>query len=347
MLNKKISRKMKKVLFILLTLTCGMFSSCENGDWEFPDYEYQTVYFAYQSPIRTITLGEDFYDTTLDNLHQCQIMATMGGVYSNKKNVEIGIAVDNSICDNLNFDNGNPVKAMPSSYYTLSGDKITIKKGEILGGVTVQLTDAFFADPEAVNTNYVIPVKMTSVNGADSILSGIPLTSDARYGVAEDWEVLPKNYILYAVKYINQYDAVYLRRGVDNYSGGIDGTTVRHGAFVEKDEVVDGITTRSLNTIAWAHPAKDAEGTNMNAVLLLTFDASGNCTITSDTEGITATGSGQYVVDGDKKSWGNEDRDALYLDYTLEYAGIKCQTKDTLVVRDRGVRSEWFSTVAK
>ena len=218
MLNKKISRKMKKVLFILLTLTCGMFSSCENGDWEFPDYEYQTVYFAYQSPIRTITLGEDFYDTTLDNLHQCQIMATMGGVYSNKKNVEIGIAVDNSICDNLNFDNGNPVKAMPSSYYTLSGDKITIKKGEILGGVTVQLTDAFFADPEAVNTNYVIPVKMTSVNGADSILSGIPLTSDARYGVAEDWEVLPKNYILYAVKYINQYDAVYLRRGVDNYS---------------------------------------------------------------------------------------------------------------------------------
>ena len=188
---------------------------------------------------------------------------------------------------------------------------------------------------------------MTSVNGADSILSGIPLTSDARYGVAEDWEVLPKNYMLYAVKYINQYDAVYLRRGVDNYSGGIEGTTVRHGAFVEKDEVVDGITTRSLNTIAWAHPAKDAEGTNMNAVLLLTFDASGNCTITSDTEGITATGSGQYVVDGDKKSWGNEDRDALYLDYTLEYAGIKCQTKDTLVVRDRGVRSEWFSTVAK
>lgn len=338
---------MKKVLFILLTLTWGMFSSCENGDWEFPDYEYQTVYFAYQSPIRTITLGEDFYDTTLDNLHQCQIMATMGGVYSNKKNVEIGISVDNTICDNLTFDNGNDVVAMPSSYYTLSDSKIVIKKGEILGGVTVQLTDAFFADPEAVNTNYVIPVKMTSVNGADSILSGTPLVSDARYGVAEDWEVLPKNYILYAVKYINQYDAVYLRRGVDNYSGGIDGTTVRHGAFVEKDEVVDGITTRSLNTIAWAHPAKDAEGNDMNAVLLLTFDASGNCTITSDTEGVTATGSGQYVVDGDKKSWGNEDRDALYLDYTLEYAGIKCQTKDTLVVRDRGVRSEWFSTVAK
>ncbi len=340
---------MKKVLFILLTLTCGMFSSCENGDWEFPDYEYTTVYFAYQSPIRTITLGEELsYDNTIDNLHQCQIMATMGGVYSNKKNVEIGIAVDNSICDGLIFEgSGKDVVAMPSSYYTLSGDKITIKKGEIIGGVTVQLTDAFFADPEAVNTNYVIPVKMTSVNGADSILSGVPMLSNPKYGVAGDWDVLPKNYTLYAVKYINQYDAVYVRRGVDNYSGGIEGTTVRHKQYVEKDEVVDGITTRSLNTIAWAHPAKDAEGNNMNAVLLLTFDANGNCTISSDTEGVTATGSGQYVVDGDKKSWGNEDRDALYLDYTLEYAGIKCQTKDTLVVRDRGVRSEWFSTAAK
>ena len=340
---------MKKVLFILLTLTCGMFSSCENGDWEFPDYEYTTVYFAYQSPIRTITLGEELsYDNTIDNLHQCQIMATMGGVYSNKKNVEIGIAVDNSICDGLIFEgSGKDVVAMPSSYYTLSGDKITIKKGEIIGGVTVQLTDAFFADPEAVNTNYVIPVKMTSVNGADSILSGVPMLSNPKYGVAGDWDVLPKNYTLYAVKYINQYDAVYVRRGVDNYSGGIEGTTVRHKQYVEKDEVVDGITTRSLNTIAWAHPAKDAEGNNMNAVLLLTFDANGNCTISSDTEGVTATGSGQYVVDGDKKSWGNEDRDALYLDYTLEYAGIKCQTKDTLVVRDRGVKSEWFSTAAK
>lgn len=338
---------MKKVLFILSTLACGMFSSCENGDWEFPDFEYTTTYFAYQSPIRTITFGEDYYDTTSDNLRQCQIMATMGGVYSNKKNVEVSIAVDNSLCDGLVFGDGNDIVAMPTSYYSLSDNKIVIKKGEILGGVTVQLTDAFFADPDAVNTKYVIPVKMTGVNGVDSILCGTPLVDNPRYGVAEDWEVLPKNYILYAVKYINQYDAVYLRRGVDNYSGEIEGTTVRHKEYVEKDDVIDGITTRSLNTIAWKHPAKDAEGEDAGAVLLLTFDSNGSCTITSDTEGVTATGTGQYVVDGDKKSWGNEDRDALYLDYTLEYAGVKCQTKDTLVVRDRGVRSEWFSTAAK
>ena len=48
-------------------------TSCENGDWDFPDFDYSTTYFAYQgeqNPIRTITLGEDpEYDTKLDNNH--------------------------------------------------------------------------------------------------------------------------------------------------------------------------------------------------------------------------------------------------------------------------------------
>ena len=64
---------MKKVLFILLVLTTGILTSCENGDWEFPDYEYSAVYFAYQSPVRTLCMGEDVYDTSLDNEHKCQI----------------------------------------------------------------------------------------------------------------------------------------------------------------------------------------------------------------------------------------------------------------------------------
>lgn len=72
-------------------------ASCENGDWEFPDYDHTAVYFASQSPIRTITLGEDVYDTSLDNEHKCQIMATMGGVYKNTTDRIIDIKVDNSL----------------------------------------------------------------------------------------------------------------------------------------------------------------------------------------------------------------------------------------------------------
>ena len=62
----------------------------------------------------------------------------------------------------------------------------------------------------------------------------------------------------------------------------------------------------------------------------------------TSSSGVTVSGSGQFVEKGDKKSWGDVDRDVLYLDYTLNYDGITCATKDTLVVRDRGVKAEWF-----
>lgn len=339
---------MKKILTVTLlaAIFTGLFTSCENGEWEFPDYEYSAVYFAYQSPVRTIVLGEDVFDTSLDNEYKCQIMATMGGVYSNSKDVEIGIRVDNSLCNGLIFDGTDQgVLPMPSNYYSLSSDKITIEKGSILGGVTVQLTDAFFNDPKSLTNTYVIPVVMTGVINADSILSGKPLVDNPKRGVSADWDIQPKDYVLYAVKYINPYDANYLRRGADVISGGQNGTKRRRAAYIENDEVIDDIITRSLNTISWSHQTKDMNNVTRNSVMLLTFNEQGDCTVSSDTDGITATGSGKFVPKGDKESWGNKDRDALYLDYSVNYGDIQVATKDTLVVRDRGVKAEWFTPV--
>jgi len=341
---------MKRIIFttFLMAMVTGLFTSCENSDWEFPDYDYSAVYFAYQSPIRTICLGEDVFDTSLDNEYKCQIMATMGGVYKNNANIDISIRVDNSLCENLVFEeNDMDIIPMPSNYYSLSSDKITIEKGSVLGGVIVQLTDVFFNDPKSLLTTYVIPVVMTGVVNADTILSGTPLVDNPRRGVSSDWDVQPKDYMLYAVKYINQYEANYLRRGKDVISGSQSGTKNRHAQYVEKDEVVDNITTRSLNTIAWEHQTKDMNDITRNSVLLLTFDNQNNCTITSETEGVTASGTGKFVSKGDKNSWGNKDRDVLYLDYTIDYGDIQSATNDTLVVRDRGLKAEWFTTQLK
>lgn len=341
---------MKRIIFtaFLMAIVTGLFTSCENSDWEFPDYDYSAVYFAYQSPIRTICLGEDVFDTSLDNEYKCQIMATMGGVYKNNANIDISIRVDNSLCDNLVFEeNDMDIIPMPSNYYSLSSDKITIEKGSVLGGVIVQLTDVFFNDPKSLLTTYVIPVVMTGVVNADTILSGTPLVDNPRRGVSSDWDVQPKDYVLYAVKYINQYEANYLRRGKDVISGSQSGTKNRHAQYVEKDEVVDNITTRSLNTIAWEHQTKDMNDITRNSVLLLTFDNQNNCTITSETEGVTASGTGKFVSKGDKNSWGNKDRDVLYLDYTIDYGDIQSATNDTLVVRDRGLKAEWFTPQLK
>lgn len=341
---------MKRIFYITLltAFVTGLLTSCENGEWEFPDYEYSAVYFAYQSPIRTIVLGEDIFDTSLDNEFKCQIMATMGGVYSNEKNVEIGIRVDNALCDNLVFEETEEdVLPMPSDYYSLSSDRIIIEKGSVLGGVTVQLTEAFFNDPKSLEANYVIPVMMTEVVNADSILSGKPLVDNPRRGVSSDWDVQPKDFILYAVKYINPYDANYLRRGKDVISGAQSGTIIRHAEYVEDDEVIDKISTRSLNTIAWEHQTKDMNDITHNSVLLLTFNEQDDCTITSETDGVAVSGTGEFVSKGDKNSWGNVDRDVLYLDYAIDYGDIQVVTSDTLVVRDRGVRAEWFTPVLK
>ena len=120
--------------YITVLLACILTTSCENGDQEFPDFDYQTVYFARQTPIRTITLGDDeVVSTELDNAHRCQIYATMGGVNTNKKARTIEIAVDETLCSGLQFEDGSNVTAMPRNYYSLSTNTITIASGDSMG----------------------------------------------------------------------------------------------------------------------------------------------------------------------------------------------------------------------
>ena len=225
----------------------------------------------------------------------------MGGAYGGR-DITIDIAVDNTLCDNLFFEDGTPVLPMPSTYYTLAGDKISYN-GEHWGNVEVQLTDAFFADEKALGCNYVIPVVMKGQTGADRILTGTPLIEgDKPVRTNSDyWSVLPKDYVLYCVKYMNPWHASYLRRGIDKITeNGTVTTSERHAQSVEKDEVC-GITTRSLNTAVFPISTTSTNGTTVNCDLLLTFNDDNECTITSGTTGVSATGSGKFVEDGEKK----------------------------------------------
>lgn len=329
---------MKKIFYLLSLFVLAVFSSCENQDWSFPDYGRTTVYFAYQYPVRTIVLGNDeTFDNSIDNQHKCIIKATMGGVYENNIAPVVDINVVNSLCDNLTFANGEKVLPMPSNYYTLASSQIVIPKGEISGGVEVQLTDAFFADPKSIETTYVIPLVMSNVQNADSILSGSPMVDNPARCNKDDWNVVPKDYILYAVKYINPWDAVYLRRGVDQVtSGGSTSTVIRHEQYVEKDEVCE-LTTRSLHDANFALTLA-----NQTCNLILTFNDNNECTLSTDTPGCSVTGTGKYVVKGEKDSFNHKDRDALYLEYTVDLGTATYVTKDTLVMRDRQVKPEWF-----
>ncbi|WP_187264404.1 DUF5627 domain-containing protein [Pontibacter beigongshangensis] len=342
---------MKNICFKLVALL-AILTSCENQEWVYPDYEYQTTYFAYQYPVRTITLGEDIFDTSLDNQRKFQIMATTGGVYDNKKEVTIGVTIDNTLSNNLLFNpNGADIKTMPASYYKLTSDKIVIPSGKLIGGLEIELTPEFFADPQALKNTYVIPMRMTSVENADSILSGTPLVAHPNRVVAGDWSVAPKDFVLYAVKYINPWHGFYLRRGKDvivgkNGNTSLNQTIVREKQYVENDEVVK-LTTQSLTQLEYPVIYKDPEGSNINVKLTLTFDEQGNCVVSSTSTDYSVTGSGKFVKKGEKNSWGNTDRDALYLDYKVDFNHMQITSTDILVMRNRGVTMETFSPVLK
>ena len=341
----------KNLAYIGLASLIMAFASCESGDNEFPDFDYQTVYFANQYGLRTIELGEsEFVDNTLDNQHKMKINAAWGGGYTNRRNVIIDFKIDESLCDNLYFKSTNqPLVPMPASYYKLASDQITIPQGQIMAGVEVQLTDAFFADEKSTGENYVIPLLMTAVQGADSILQGKAVVENPVLTNSGDGSVQPQNFVLYAVKYVNPWHGEYLRRGVDHAAiGGVSKDIVRHEQFVENDEVVN-ISTKSLKDNLLPLKIKDAGGKDVSYTVRLTFTDDGTCTLSSGSEDVVVSGSGKFVRKGEKNSLGGKDRNALYLDYTVNLTNnnIQVATKDTLVLRTRNVQGGMSLGVVK
>ncbi len=493
-----------KVKNLILSITAGAMalgmSSCKNDDITFPDSDGGiNVYFGYQHPIRTIILGDLVtMDNSNDNAHKFEIYTTFGGTYKGR-NIDVDVEVDKSLVDGLKLDNGGEIEVLPDDYYTLSGTTMHFN-GTHQGCIGVQLSDKFFEDAKSVENHYVIPLVITKATGVDAILNGTPIegSKQIRQNMA-DWSILPKDYTLYMVNYINQYDGNYLRRGTDevtkygkkginkdivvkagdkasqgwdnqfwicsdiafeegkawslkmkvkadnpakhgtqthagvggyihwaaigdidfstewkdislsgtftaeqtggnciafNLSDGddaanfaannyyfdeieftVDGKTgtkygeaggyaikvnvgdqanqqveyaywdydktkkvtesaERKTKYVETDEVIK-LTTKSLKTVTMPIKVKNID-MPVTCELLLTFDDSGKCTISSATDGFTATGSGEFKSKSEKQAWGDRDRDGLYLSYTVDLGGSIYKTEDILVARDRG-----------
>ena len=367
--------KLKKYIYgVALGALSLSFASCYNADKDFPDFEGgTTAYFAYQYPVRTLVLGNDIYDNTIDNAHKCQIWSTMGGAY-NGRNAYVDIVVDETLCNNLYFtdEGGNPaepVMPMPKSYYNLSSNQIAYN-GDSRGYVEVQFTDAFFNDPKAIDNTYVIPLLMTNVKGIDHILTGKP-----REGLTpsrtntEDWEILAKDYVLYCVKYMNPWQGKYIRRGVDNVTEkGATSTVVRKDFSlvntdlehykenpVNQNDEICGIKTKNMTQAIFPVSFKRTGGAASIACnLILTFNGN-QCTVSTDDEGVTATGSGEYIVKGTEKpeykdyQWGSMNgqpvqRDILRLAYEVNFQNedIQVSTTDTLVVQTRESNKKVF-----
>lgn len=333
---------MKKKFKLIFTVAL-VFSviACENQENDFDDFGSTSVYFPFQTPVRTLIQGKyDLGFNENDNNGRFEIGVVMSGVYNNDLDRRVHFELAPELIDAaaLGVDTVN-VKILPASYYTIEQESpVTIPSGSTDGRIPVQLSDAFFDDPlafaEFEEVHYVIPLRITDYEELDSLLTGVPLVDNPIKIRDEDWNPLPKDYTLFGIKFINKYDGIYLRRGEDTAVGfnesvtvfengnptetvaeTIDGSTVYRAEFVVQDELIPLETSGRNEVITTINVRRPGIATDLQLSLLLTFNDNDEITVSNadPDSNITVTGTGSFVVDGDE--WGGEPRDVIYLDF--------------------------------
>lgn len=333
---------MKKIFLLLLVIT-GLVA-CENFDIDHPDFEYTSGYFPYQFPVRTLVLGDYIYDNSNDNDHKFIISVAMGGVYENSKDREFEIEVDESLCDNVLFsEDGDTIQAMPQNYYSLSDDsKIVIPAGKMNGGVEVQLTDDFFNDTLAIKNSYVIPVRIQGSADVDTILVGNSDNPNADPRLSGEWITAPKDFTMFAVKYINEFHGTYFHYG-ENEVRDATNAVVEENTYSEQyveDNSTSKLVTTGRNQVSMTSFLQ-SEVMSGEVEMILDFDGN-SCTITeAEGSSFTVTGTGEFK--SNEFVWGDKERNGIELSFTVSDGENTYEANDVLVARDRGVVLETYS----
>ena len=342
---------MKKIISILFAGI--LLYSCTNRDIEFDDYDYTTVYFPFQKPIRTLILGDESVgENTIDLERAFSIGVTMGGVYENMQDRIVTIAYAPELGENIiNTATGDTLRLLPESYYdaeflSTAQVDLTIPKGKLSGKTRIQLNDAFFQDPLSSGFNYVIPLRITNAP-SDSVLSG-QVTSGVSLDTAdvrnpEHWKTLPKDYTLFGVKYINEVHGLYLYRGQR-----LNLTTQEIETYSERfltDNVASMMATTSLTENIMDHAA--GMSTDGSYIMKLAFNHANQGVVVSqaDTASVDVSGTGIYYSkdDGESESYNGNKHRTIYLDYIYNDGTDNYQVNDSLVFIDTDVTFEEYT----
>jgi len=346
-----------KNIFTTLLIICFVFIySCKDDLFRFDDYDYTTVYFPFQYPVRTLVLGDYVFDNSNDNNLRFKISGRVGGIYNNNTDVSVTYQIDESLVENLitsanNWDgksesSSDTLKILPSEYYTLdSKGDFMIPNNSFYEGITVQLNDDFLNDPNAYRTHYVLPIRILSTT-ADSVLSGKTDLNYADRRIGSDWTIPPKDFTIFGIKYVNQYHGRYLHRGkslVRDGTGEIAHTIVYSERYVEEDEIWS-LYTNGKNQVKVRGELRSIPESPGNFEMNLLFDDQDNCVISStDNSNFLISGRGKFIKNGDM--WGGKERDVIHLDYIVNEGENIHSISDTLVFRDKGVSFQEYSPV--
>jgi hypothetical protein len=334
--------------FLLLGI-CSLLISCSNQEVEFDDFANQRIYFPFQTPVRTIILGDEAEgDNSIDRDHAFSVGVAIGGMYYNDRDREVGIELAPGLAENITNAEGDTLYILPAAYYNATFDRITIPEGSFFGKLRVDLEDAFFEDPAAVDLKYVLPLRINDGVG-DTVLSGVAssIIEDPDPRIGEHWVTPPKNYTLFGVQYINPLHGVYLLRGRTINTTAVPQDTVVYSTRFLTDNDITKLTTRSLTE----NIMSTLGGVNKDGKyqMLLSFDEeSQNITVSRLNEtSVVVSGTGKFYTkeDEEAESYSEYRHRTIYLDYTYEDGGNTFHAMDSMVFIDTDVTFETFQVV--
>jgi hypothetical protein len=314
---------MKKILIVMI-LAVAMVS-CYDGYIE--DFNYDGIYFPYQTDVRTFVVGEGM---------NIEIGVALAGVRDNTRDRNVTFVLNNSLITpailTLMKSGAQYIKdvvapvttllPLPVNYFTLSDNsKMVIKSGNHMGSVVVKVDSALFvADPKTLFANYAIPFYITTAD-ADTILE-------------------TKRSAIIGVKYENMLFGNYWHGGVTTIkdaAGATVSTILYYTAINQPENKVWKLKTVAPNTLV-ANGYSDQ--TTAKEEMLLTLDGT-NVTISTrvgSTFAVTANGTSSF----NRAKLLQNRKIMLNYKYT-NAAGNTCYAQDTLTFRNRirdGV-SEW------
>ncbi len=313
---------MKKILIVLI-LGVALVSCYKDY---INDYDYDGIYFPYQTDVRTFVVGEGM---------KIEVGAALGGVRANNRDRIVNFWLDNSLVSpalalmkvgsQYIKDATAPVTTLlplPTNYYTLSDNsKIVIKSGSHMGSVVMTIDSAkFVADPLALFANYAIPFYINTAD-ADTVLA-------------------TKRSAVIGVKYENMLFGNYWHGGitkVKDATGATISTNLYYTSINQPENKIWKLKTVGPNTLV---TNGYSDQTTLKEEMLLTLDGT-NITVS------TRTGSTFAVLPDGASTYNRakllQNRKILLNYKYVNAAGNTCYAQDTLTFRNRirdGV-NEW------
>lgn len=322
--------------------------SCKNQEITFDDFDYTAVYFPIQTPLRTLVLGEDRIDNSLDKQLKFNVGVSIGGLYSNNRSWAVDIDFAPDLAANLQNENGDTLMMLPVEYIQATSPSIpggtTIPSGEFNGLFEFTLEDNFLDDPMAYTGQYFIPLRITNTE-ADSILTGVPAVDNPDKRIADNWDVSnpPKDFTLFGIKFINDWHGSWLHRGKTvetDENGNVVNTNVYSSNFITQNEIWS-LATRGRDVVV-----TNGIGQNIGDGNGMTLIVSGTNVKIEPLDGAAfeVSGSGTFIPSTESTEvWGEQSRNALYINYSYIDGGNTFSATDTLVLRDRDVKYEELS----